>query len=56
MDFGRRSAPGFVAACRRGAQRLWARQDLTPQERANLLAGWSPPAVISASLGGRVFH
>ncbi|MFI9510563.1 hypothetical protein [Nocardia sp. NPDC052566] len=56
MEFRHRSAPTFVAACCRRAQRIWARQDLTPQERANLLASWSPPAVVTASLGGRTFH
>ncbi|WP_167465414.1 hypothetical protein [Nocardia brasiliensis] len=56
MRFRNRTAPTLVAACRRGAHRIWARQDLTAQERADLLAGWTPPAVVSASLGGRGVH
>ncbi|WP_191093715.1 hypothetical protein [Nocardia colli] len=56
MRFRNRTAPTLVAACRRSAHRIWARQDLTPQERANFMVGWTPPAIISASLGGRTFH
>ncbi|MCP9622833.1 hypothetical protein FOH10_00990 [Nocardia otitidiscaviarum] len=41
----------LLGGCRRGAHRLWTRRNLTPQERANLLAGYTPPAVVSASLG-----
>jgi hypothetical protein len=45
--------PWFVVG-RRIAERLWARRNLTPQERANLLASYTPPALITASLGGHV--
>jgi hypothetical protein len=45
--------PWFVVG-RRIAERLWARHNLTSQERANLLACYTPPALITASLGGHV--
>jgi hypothetical protein len=45
--------PWFVVG-RRIAERLWARRNLTSQERANLLACYTPPALITASLGGHV--
>jgi hypothetical protein len=45
--------PWFVVG-RRIAERLWARRNLTSQERANLLASYTPPALITASLGGHV--
>jgi hypothetical protein len=39
-------------AARRAVGRLRLRCNLTPQERANLYASRTPPAVITASLGG----
>jgi hypothetical protein len=45
--------PWFVVG-RRIAERVWARRNLTPQERANLLASHTPPALITASLDGHV--
>ncbi|MEV6773055.1 hypothetical protein AB0N05_30920 [Nocardia sp. NPDC051030] len=52
----RRTGPSRLTAavltsCRRGAGRIWARTNLTPEERANLLASHTPPAIVSASLG-----
>jgi hypothetical protein len=44
----------WLVVGRRIAERLWARRNLTPQERANLLASYTPPALITASLGGHV--
>ncbi|MDH6281573.1 hypothetical protein M2284_004787 [Rhodococcus sp. LBL1] len=40
----------FVDAWRR----FWARRNLTPQERANLAASYTPTAVVTASLGGHL--
>lgn len=37
---------------RRLTRRVWARCNLTPQERANLYVSRMPLAVITASLGG----
>nr|CAQ30334.1 hypothetical protein pVAPB_0570 [Prescottella equi] len=42
----------LIGMCCRSARAFWARHHLTPEERANLSAGYTPPAVISASLGG----
>ncbi|BCN46635.1 hypothetical protein RE9431_48920 (plasmid) [Prescottella equi] len=42
----------LLSRCWRSVADFWARRNLTPQERANLRAGYTPPAVISASLGG----
>ncbi|MBL1077916.1 hypothetical protein JK358_26270 [Nocardia sp. 2] len=41
----------LLGSCRRGVDRLWARRNLTPEERANLMACYTPPAIVSASLG-----
>ncbi|MGH3643435.1 MAG: hypothetical protein ACRDUX_30945 [Mycobacterium sp.] len=48
------NAHPWLLAGRRGMERLWARRNLTPQERANMLASYTPPALITASLGGHV--
>jgi hypothetical protein len=46
--------PSWIALARQGFRRLWARRNLTVQERANLFASYAPPALITASLGGHV--
>jgi hypothetical protein len=35
------------------ARRIWMRRDLTPQERMNLLAIHTPPAITTDALGGQ---
>jgi hypothetical protein len=36
----------------RSARAFWARRHLTPQERTNLQAGYTPVGIYAASLGG----
>jgi hypothetical protein len=43
---------GCLALGRSIVRRLWARRNLTPQERAYLWASYPQPALITASLGG----
>jgi hypothetical protein len=40
------------ALLRESARRVWARYQLTPQERHNLRLSHTPVAVVTASLGG----
>ncbi|BBY56055.1 hypothetical protein H7J07_15520 [Mycobacterium koreense] len=39
-------------ASRRAVSQLWARRNMNPQQRANVYALSTAPAVITASLGG----
>ncbi|WP_194815793.1 hypothetical protein [Nocardia sp. XZ_19_385] len=56
MTIRNHSAPTLRTVYHRAVHLLRRRQRLTPQERANLLAGWTPPAVLTASLGASVHH
>lgn len=44
----------WITLSRQGLRRLWGRRNLTAQERANAFVSYSPPALITASLGGHV--
>lgn len=44
----------WIAVSRQGFRQLWARRHLTAQERANVFVSYSPPALITASLGGHI--
>jgi len=48
------NATPWLVLARRIVERLWRRRHLTPQERANLFVSYTPPALITASLGGHV--
>ena len=55
MSWRGRSVPRAGRLMRVGrllVNKLWARTNLTPQERANLYVSRMPIAVITASLGG----
>jgi hypothetical protein len=47
---------GVSALVSLSARRVWTRRDLTPQERANLLATQTPPTIVVAALGGHLLR
>ncbi|MDX1893410.1 hypothetical protein [Mycolicibacterium sp. 050158] len=54
VSMASRAAHGWFTWGRRACRRVWVRRNLTPQERAYLLASYTRPALITASLGGHV--